>query len=139
MVLIKRLIVKNFKSIRQMELNCRRVNVFIREPNSGKSNILESLGLLSHLYHAGNLFDYVRTNIILDLFYDRDISKPIEIFIYDKGLRINVSERGFATFYIKTGEIFDERASLNLFQCTTQFPWVASLLILSDSIDSSTH
>jgi len=51
--LIKRLAVENFKSIRRLELECRRVNVFIGEPNSGKSNLLEALGLLSLLAYEG--------------------------------------------------------------------------------------
>ena len=38
--------IKNFKSIKDLHLNCKRVNVFIGKPNVGKSNILEGLGLL---------------------------------------------------------------------------------------------
>ncbi|GAB6286078.1 MAG: ATP/GTP-binding protein [Methanoregula sp.] len=54
--MIERLQIKNFKSIKELELDCRRVNVFIGEPDTGKSNILEALGLLSwcgHGYDAG--------------------------------------------------------------------------------------
>ena len=36
--------IKNFKSVEHLELSCRRVNVLIGEPNTGKSNILEALG-----------------------------------------------------------------------------------------------
>ena len=57
---IKRLEIRNFKSIRHLTLNCNRINVFIGEPNVGKSNILESLGLLSFLAHGRPLNDYVR-------------------------------------------------------------------------------
>ena len=48
---MKKLTVENFKSIRRLELECRRVNIFIGEPNTGKSNILEALGLLSFMWH----------------------------------------------------------------------------------------
>ena len=48
-LMITTLNIERFKSIRTLELSCRRVNVFIGEPNTGKSNILEALGLLSWL------------------------------------------------------------------------------------------
>lgn len=32
--------IQNFKSIRHLEFEARRVNVFIGEPNTGKSNFL---------------------------------------------------------------------------------------------------
>ena len=43
--MIKSLDVKNFKSIKHLQLNCEKVNVFIGKPNTGKSNILESIGI----------------------------------------------------------------------------------------------
>lgn len=43
--MIHKLSIRNFKSIRELDLDCRRVNVFIGEPNAGKTNILEALGL----------------------------------------------------------------------------------------------
>jgi len=45
--MISQLIIENFKSIRKLDLNCRKINIFLGEPNTGKSNILEALGLLS--------------------------------------------------------------------------------------------
>lgn len=45
--MISQLLIENFKSIRKLDLNCRKINIFIGEPNTGKSNILEALGLLS--------------------------------------------------------------------------------------------
>jgi len=69
--MITKLGIKNFKSIKSLELDCKRVNVFIGEPNTGKSNILEALGLLSWCGHdlkrskraggydpSGNLLEY---------------------------------------------------------------------------------
>ena len=44
--------IRNFKSVEHVELSCRRVNVLIGKPNTGKSNILESLGLISYVGHA---------------------------------------------------------------------------------------
>ena len=45
--MIKTLEIKNFKSIKHLQLDCKRVNLFIGKPNTGKSNILESAGLFS--------------------------------------------------------------------------------------------
>ncbi len=40
---------ENFKYIKHIEVEPLRINVFIGEPNSGKSNILDALGFLSAL------------------------------------------------------------------------------------------
>lgn len=45
--MIDKLSIKNFKSIKSLSTDCKRINLFIGEPNSGKSNIREALGLLS--------------------------------------------------------------------------------------------
>lgn len=70
--------IKNFKSIKDLELNCKRINIFIGEPNTGKSNILEAIGLMSHLCY-GDLSKFVRFESMLDLFYDRNLTDKIEI------------------------------------------------------------
>lgn len=75
--MIKNLEVKNFKSIKHLKLDCKRVNVFIGKPNSGKSNILESVGIFSMTY--GHLKDFVRFENITNLFYDQNIDEKIEI------------------------------------------------------------
>lgn len=52
--MIKNLSINNFKSIKNLNLNSKRTNLFIREPNYknrvstyDKSNILKARGLLS--------------------------------------------------------------------------------------------
>jgi AAA15 family ATPase/GTPase len=47
--MITKLFIRNFKSVKEAELECSRINVFIGEPNTGKSNILETIALL-HLF-----------------------------------------------------------------------------------------
>jgi len=42
---IKTLRIENFKSIKEMDLECSRINVFVGKPNVGKSNVLEALGM----------------------------------------------------------------------------------------------
>ena len=68
--MIKKLSVKNFKSIKELGIECRRINLFIGEPNTGKSNILETLGLLSWCGHDNHLTEYVRFQNMQEFFYD---------------------------------------------------------------------
>ena len=71
--------IRNFKSIRSAEINCRRINILIGKPNSGKSNILEAIGLLSYIGFGGDAVRYLRTGITRELFYDKDISNEMSI------------------------------------------------------------
>ena len=74
--------IRNFKSVEHVELNCRRVNVLIGEPNTGKSNILEALGLISYVGYFNSPTDlqsFVRCDEVSNLFYDGDLSREIEI------------------------------------------------------------
>ncbi|MCX9012062.1 MAG: AAA family ATPase [Candidatus Methanoperedens sp.] len=75
--MIKSLEVKNFKSIKHLKLDCKRVNVFIGKPNTGKSNILESVGIFSTPY--GDLKRFVRFEHMDNLFYDQNLEERIEI------------------------------------------------------------
>ena len=80
--MIEKLSIKNFKSIKDLEIECRRVNLFIGEPNTGKSNILEALGLLSWCgYQNTDLREYVRIQGTQNLFYDELLDQMVEIEI----------------------------------------------------------
>jgi hypothetical protein len=84
---IHKLKISNFKSIKSLDLDCRKINIFIGEPNTGKSNILEAIGLVSHLRY-GDLSNFVRFENIIDLFYDHDIAKPISVEFDSEKLKI---------------------------------------------------
>lgn len=74
--------IKNFKSIKDLRLDCKRVNVFIGKPNVGKSNILEGLGLLgSQVLFFKNEFyrGALRYKKLKDLFYDSEHDNDIHI------------------------------------------------------------
>jgi len=79
--MIKTLEIKNFKSIKQLKLDCKRINILIGEPNTGKSNILETLGLFSYgqYYGFGQLQDFVRFERTTNLFRDEFIDEPLDI------------------------------------------------------------
>jgi len=87
-MLIKRLKIVHFKSIKRLDFSCSRVNLLIGEPNTGKSNILEALGLVSWLQHIAadqaafnpqHAYEWLRVRRGEQLFHFRDTSRKIEI------------------------------------------------------------
>lgn len=94
--MITKLGIQNFKSIKDLNLNCKRINIFIGEPNTGKSNILESIGLLSYGFHScrdGDIRDFVRFESMKDLFYDHNLGNKIRIKyrIYEAATSVELS------------------------------------------------
>ena len=90
--MIERLKIERFKSIRSLDMECRRINLFIGEPNVGKSNILEALGLLSWcLKPNDSLKDFVRFQLTEHLFFDCLTDEPIRISFQGelKGLELS--------------------------------------------------
>ena len=76
--MIQKLSIRNFKSVRELDLSCRRVNVFIGEPNAGKTNILEALAF------CGSDISYetlrtLRTTNPTDVFWDQNPGAPLTI------------------------------------------------------------
>ncbi len=86
--MINELEIHNFKSIKDLTLPCKRFNLFIGEPNTGKSNILEALGLVSFMgarklgLNVG-LGEFVRHERLHNLFYDG---------VVDHGLSVRIDE-----------------------------------------------
>ena len=79
-----RLEIRNFKSIEHLDIECRRVNVLIGEPNTGKSNILEALGLISYTGHSNrgaDLREFVRCDDTSNFFYDGDLGRKLEVIL----------------------------------------------------------
>jgi len=81
--MIADLAIRNFKSIREASLECNRINVFIGEPSTGKSNLLEALAIVNmfgggYPYSADDQEFIFRASSWRELFYwqetDRDIS-----------------------------------------------------------------
>ncbi len=80
LAMITKLSVSNFKSVRQLDIDCKKVNLFIGEPNTGKSNILEALALISWWSDPGqNLDEYVRFETTQNLFYDQLLDHDVHI------------------------------------------------------------
>lgn len=90
--MVKTVSVKNFKSVADLSFEARRINLFIGEPNAGKSNILEALSLFSIL-NIGNIKSVVRYDRISNLFFDNDNRNDIEIEADSDKLQIK-SDKG---------------------------------------------
>lgn len=91
--------IKNFKSIKYFKQDCQRVNIFIGEPNSGKSNILEAFGLFSFAQfsnYGSELRQFVRHLRPTNLFYDDFIESPISFQIGNLSLNLSFQRGGFA-------------------------------------------
>jgi AAA15 family ATPase/GTPase len=120
---IRQLQINNYKSIRQVNLDCTRVNVLVGEPNVGKSNILEALDLsyLSWFFNSNelmeksgfskiNLKEYFRVDKVSDLFRFGDISNPISVihpgFSFDTFIKYNnKDDRNIFEWTKSTGSI----------------------------------
>ncbi|MCC6459853.1 MAG: AAA family ATPase, partial [Saprospiraceae bacterium] len=78
--LIQNLHIQNFKSIRDLTLDCDRINIFIGKPNAGKSNILEAISLLGAGYSQGRFMEgFIRYNSMVHLFRNFNVELPVEI------------------------------------------------------------
>jgi len=74
---IKTLRIENFKSIKEMDLECSRINVFVGKPNVGKSNILEALGMYG--IDGNNPDKFIRFEQIKNFFPFNDNKLDIKI------------------------------------------------------------
>ena len=96
---IKELEIKNFKSIKHIKFNPKRVNVIIGKPNVGKSNILEAMTLMTDFFgyrHAGEHKMFKREGVfryqdMFNLFYDEDVKNNIEV-LTDKAAAYFISD-----------------------------------------------
>jgi hypothetical protein len=80
--MIQTLAIDRFKSIRSLSIPCRKVNVFIGPPDTGKTNILEALYLLSRLGWGLPLDTSLRLRKELGfepLFYRQFFDQPFRI------------------------------------------------------------
>ncbi len=79
--MIDHLVIKNFKSIREVVLQPKRVNLFIGEPNTGKTNLIEALALFSEgilIQETNNtaIQEVLRIQSISDLFWNCNVQHP---------------------------------------------------------------
>jgi hypothetical protein len=79
---IKNIEIRNFKSIQHLKIDgCKRINVFIGYPNTGKSNILEALSLLAIDKTQARFSSFVRSEELTTLFFNGNVDGDIEVTI----------------------------------------------------------
>lgn len=80
---VRNIEIENFKSIKHLKADCKRVNVFIGKPNVGKSNILEAISLLGALDYSRNrnkaFEECIRYEEVSNLFHDDEVQKAIKV------------------------------------------------------------
>jgi len=93
--MIEKIFIKNYKSVKYLELELGRVNVLIGENGCGKTNILEAVALASAAAE-GKLDNEFLTNrgirvsepvFMRSAFEESDAGKPIEISVSGRGVR----------------------------------------------------
>lgn len=109
--MINELEIHNFKSIKDLTLPCKRFNLFIGEPNTGKSNILEALGLVSFVgvrqYDPeAQLDEFVRHRHLASIFHDQKTDWPLTVRVDQNGLELAYQDgRYCCTLLGPAGEI----------------------------------
>ena len=110
--MIENISIRNFKSIKQLDFKAKRVNIFIGEPNTGKSNILEALGMFS-LIHSREGDVPIRYQEVSNLFYD-DISYPDELHVKADQYSYTIQGRQLEAFTSKDTSEEHELFTFNL-------------------------
>ena len=96
--MINHLRIRNYKSIKDLDIATKRVNVFIGEHNSGKSNILEALSWFSiNAFDQDKVHEIFRFKNPTDFFYDFDTSKSIEVNTDELNLIIRYAKNDHGT------------------------------------------
>lgn len=87
--------IENFKSIKKLRIDgCKRINLFIGAPNTGKSNIIEALSIFSLPYYRYStpkrLDNFLRLNPnqIPELYYNGNYSEPI--FVKTQNIKLQI-------------------------------------------------
>ncbi len=90
MMYIEEITIKNFKSLKDVKFTFNKINVFIGDTNTGKSNVIEALAFLGSFanfdenHYGEYLRKFIRFHSFVDLFYDRNFENSIEFSLtYD--------------------------------------------------------
>ncbi|HTV40912.1 MAG TPA: AAA family ATPase [Candidatus Sulfotelmatobacter sp.] len=93
--------IQNYKSIRELKFDAKRVNVYIGEPNTGKSNIVEALAFFSPgvLKASSEIFRFGTTS---DLFYDQNISNKLNVKAGDWEFGLTFDKKSFQGHFLQS-------------------------------------
>jgi len=126
--MLPRVVINNFKSIKELVLIPKRINLFIGKPNTGKSNILEALGVFSLPYVNGDLRQLVRLEKIVDVFWDNQTSLKIEVMAdnfrweaFTEGNLVRFRETGTFQFFDFCFDTWGNQVKSRLSQTSSPF------------------
>ena len=107
--MLQNISIKNFKSIKDLEFKAKRINLFIGKPNTGKSNILEALGIftfdfLPQKFLSKKLKILVRLERAIDLFFNNQVHQKIEVKADDCIWKATASENHVYIYGQKSGK-----------------------------------
>jgi hypothetical protein len=132
--MIEEAVILNYKSAKEVKLTCRKLNIFIGNPNTGKSNILEALGLFTLFNNDCKIQELARFQTMHNLFYDNNIENPILIrtntnrikIQFRENFEVNVESRtatavkSYDLFYDATGKLLNSNphysSTVNLYR-----------------------
>lgn len=104
--------IDNFKSLRGVKFDARRVNLFVGEPNTGKSNILEALALFSYYrFDPATFKEVLRFEAVADLFFDQRVDATIRLTVDKLRCRMEFMRGGFKITY---GDEREDTSSVDL-------------------------
>jgi|JI9StandDraft_2_1071091.scaffolds.fasta_scaffold132189_1 AAA15 family ATPase/GTPase len=106
----KNLTIKNFKSIKEMNLECKRVNLFIGKPNVGKSNILEALSIFDFPYAINQgltIKDLIRHTNSKNFFYDNKTNQNATIDTDESSVALRYINSAVEIFCAPTSAIIN--------------------------------
>jgi AAA15 family ATPase/GTPase len=101
--------ITNFKSIKSLELDTSRINLFIGKPNVGKSNLLEALSFFDNYENKDLRIENTR-----NLFYDQDVKNTISIKINNSHQFIDFKSNRFRSVSLSEQALNSKIAELKL-------------------------
>ena len=93
--------IRNYKSIRELKFEAKRVNLFIGEPNTGKSNIIEALSFFAQ-GTLNNFNQIFRFKSVADLFFDQKVANELNVVAGDWEFSLKFNGTNFVGHFLQS-------------------------------------
>lgn len=100
--MIEDAVILNYKSAKEVQITCQKLNIFIGNPNTGKSNILEAIGLFTLFNNDCKIQELARFQTMHNLFYDNNIENSIMIRTNNGRIKIQAKDNFEVNIETKT-------------------------------------
>jgi len=137
---VSRIIIKNFKNLKDVEIRPKKFNVLIGPNGSGKTNFIEFFKLLRKIYVEKNPYPFLDWDGYKNVVWNREINLPIQ-FMIETVEKINLSD--FINSYLIEiddeieKKIKKEDVPIQIFRRISADFWAdfENLIILKESIE----